>query len=150
MGRGAGRAVDGNTDGSFWDNSVTHTNLEDQPYWQVDLGESQYVDTLELWNRTDCCADRLNNFFVFYKDTPFIARNASDLLNEDGVTFQAQFLAQTNPVVMKPQRRGRYVRVQLGGQGYLSLAEVRALAGPTTVLGPPRFPRTPRGSAPAS
>src|SRR5262249_16285581 len=34
----ASSAVDGNTDGNFFDGSVTSTNLDSNAWWQVDLG----------------------------------------------------------------------------------------------------------------
>ena len=34
----ASAAVDGNTDGNFFDGSVTHTNADTNAWWQVDLG----------------------------------------------------------------------------------------------------------------
>ncbi|HVK22769.1 MAG TPA: alpha-L-fucosidase, partial [Actinokineospora sp.] len=61
-GAAASRAVDGNTNGSYTAGSVTHTAdapLDTNPWWQVDLGSSQAVGTIKLFNRTDCCADRL-------------------------------------------------------------------------------------------
>jgi hypothetical protein len=49
----AGRAVDGNTDGDWGKNSITHTteNTTD-PLWEVDLGKPTPVDRIVLWNRT--------------------------------------------------------------------------------------------------
>ena len=49
----AGRAVDGNTDGEWGKNSVTHTteNATD-PLWEVDLGKPTPIDRIVLWNRT--------------------------------------------------------------------------------------------------
>ncbi|WP_163787534.1 galactose-binding domain-containing protein [Myxococcus vastator] len=60
-------AVDGNTDGDFWDGSFTHTVLQSQqtqPWWQVDLQASHLISNVVLYNRTDCCSDRLQNFRV--------------------------------------------------------------------------------------
>src|SRR3712207_7898437 len=37
----AGRAVDGNTDGNWFNGSVTHTEGDYQAWWQVDLGSAQ-------------------------------------------------------------------------------------------------------------
>jgi hypothetical protein len=37
----ASHAVDGNTYGNYMVGSVTHTNGENQPWWQVDLGSVQ-------------------------------------------------------------------------------------------------------------
>ncbi len=48
------RANDGNTDGDFSHNSVTHTSENiDQPWWELDLGSEQPVETVTVWNRTD-------------------------------------------------------------------------------------------------
>lgn len=37
--KGPGAAVDGRTDGDWKKQSCAHTNAEDNPWWQVDLGE---------------------------------------------------------------------------------------------------------------
>jgi hypothetical protein len=34
----AGRAVDGNTDGNYYANSIIHTGSQPQEWWEVDLG----------------------------------------------------------------------------------------------------------------
>ena len=62
-------AVDGNTNGLYQNGSVTHTANEATPWWQVDLGASQSVGTVTLFNRTDCCSNRLTNFYVFVSET---------------------------------------------------------------------------------
>jgi hypothetical protein len=49
----AQRAIDGNTNGDFNANSVSHTKLEDNPWWEVDLGKAIAVDRVLIWNRTD-------------------------------------------------------------------------------------------------
>ncbi|MEQ8768117.1 MAG: DUF1553 domain-containing protein [Planctomycetota bacterium] len=47
-------AIDGITDGDFFGSrSVTHNQQEDDPWWQVDLGESRPIDRIVIWNRTD-------------------------------------------------------------------------------------------------
>jgi len=49
----AQRAIDGNTDGAWAGNSVSHTQREPHPWWEVDLGHDQPVDRIVIWNRTD-------------------------------------------------------------------------------------------------
>ncbi|HEV3197325.1 MAG TPA: discoidin domain-containing protein [Bryobacteraceae bacterium] len=68
----AASAVDGNPDGNFFDGSVTATSLDPNPWWQVDLGASASVSSVVVWNRTDCCVSRLNDYWVFISDTPFL------------------------------------------------------------------------------
>ena len=57
-----GRAIDGGTSGDFNEGSVTHTTASANTWWELDLGNSQSVERVNIWNRTDCCGDRLNNF----------------------------------------------------------------------------------------
>lgn len=47
-------AIDGKTDGDFFKGrSVTHTNTETNPWWEVDLGKVTPIDRVVVWNRTD-------------------------------------------------------------------------------------------------
>jgi len=62
-----------NTDGNFYDGSVTHTYLDTNAWWQVDLGVSATINSVAVWNRTDCCGDRLSDYWVFVSNTPFSA-----------------------------------------------------------------------------
>jgi RHS repeat-associated protein len=128
-GGNSSRGVDGNTNGSWSDNSVTHTQFEHQPWWQVDLGSVQQIGTVKLWNRTDCCGERLSNFHVLVSDNPFSSTDLTATINQAGVSnyyTAGQAGALTEIGV---GRSGRYVRVQLAGDNYLSLAEVEVMAG---------------------
>jgi len=50
----AERAIDGNTDGDYEQaKSTTHSSEEANPWWEVDLGTEQAVDSVAVWNRTD-------------------------------------------------------------------------------------------------
>jgi hypothetical protein len=59
-----GRANDGNTNGSFPSNSVTHTKAENNPWWRLAFTQSVPVTSVVVWNRTDCCKKRLNGAVV--------------------------------------------------------------------------------------
>ena len=100
----AAKAVDGNTNGIFYPNcSVTHTNSDPQAWWQVDLQAVYPLDTITLWNRTDCCGDRLTNFDV--------------LISQDGTswsTFNYPGTALTL-TTFNINASARYVKVQLRG-----------------------------------
>lgn len=120
----AGKAIDGNTDGNFSNGSVSHTNSQTNAWWQVDLGTSQQIQTIKIWNRTDCCAERLMNFYVFVSDSNFVATNPFQLSFQPGVsTYQTTGAAGTLTTI-NVNRTGRYVRVTLGDNNYLQLAEV--------------------------
>jgi len=122
----ASAAVDGNTDGNFFDGSVTATDLQTNPWWQVDLGASATVNSVAVWNRTDCCSTRLGDYWIFISDTPFLATDTPATLQFRSGTFAVHQTAVPSPSAMIPTgARGRYVRIQLSGTDYLSLAEVQ-------------------------
>lgn len=65
------RAVDGNRSGSFTAFTVTHTANEAGPFWTVLLAEETSIEEIRVYNRQDCCADRLDSFIVeiYFQDT---------------------------------------------------------------------------------
>ena len=60
----AGRAIDSNTSGNFNEGTVTHTPASENPWWELDLGKPQSVESITVWNRTDCCPERLEGFTI--------------------------------------------------------------------------------------
>jgi hypothetical protein len=118
--------MDGNTDGNFFDGSVTATNLDANAWWQMDLGTSTTIGTIVIWNRTDCCTDRLTDYWVFVSDTPFSPYDTPLTLQNRAGTWSSHQTAAPNPSTsIAAGAHGRYVRVQLSGMNYLSLAEVQ-------------------------
>lgn len=110
-------AVDGNTDGNYRNGSVTHTDLQYQPWWWVGLQSVQRVSWVVIHNRTDCCAERLTDFTVF-------------LLRADGTWRQIVYSTpQAFPLVVPVDDDISQVSIQLNGTGILSLAEVQVLGG---------------------
>jgi hypothetical protein len=122
----ANSAVDGNTDGNFFHGSVTATNADPNAWWQVDLGAVDTINSITIWNRTDCCAGRLGDYWVFVSNTPFQASDTpATLQNRAGVFASHQTTAPNSSVSIPVGVQARYVRVQLSGTDYLSLAEVQ-------------------------
>jgi hypothetical protein len=82
-------AVDGNTDGNWTNGSVTQTldgRAEMEPWWQVDLGGVVAIDSIRIWNRTDCCDQRLKGFYLFVSDNPYNTNTLVGTLAQTGVT----------------------------------------------------------------
>ncbi len=120
-------AVDGNTDGKFFGGSVTSTGRDDHAWWQVDLGASTQIGSIVIWNRTDCCSSRLSDYWVFVSDTPFLATDTPATLQKRAGIWCSHQAHSPDPSIKinTPGIAGRYVRVQLSGTDYLSLAEVQ-------------------------
>ena len=132
FGGNSARAVDGVTNGNFAAGSVTHTANQSESWWQVDLGSVRDLDFVTLYNRTDCCDNRLNNFHVFVSNTPFNSTSLSATQNQSGVSDIA-FSGQAGTVEdLSINRSGRYVRIQREGTGVLSLAEVQIIQSGTS------------------
>src|SRR5947209_1699523 len=62
------------------------TQADVHAWWQVDLGGVASLQTVQLWNRTDCCGDRLNAFYVFVSDGPFNSTDLTTTLSQPGVS----------------------------------------------------------------
>ncbi|MFP6665302.1 MAG: DUF4215 domain-containing protein, partial [Deltaproteobacteria bacterium] len=105
----------------------TSTNEEFQPWWGVDLQAVEWIDHVELWNRANCCADRLSDFYVLVSPDPFASGGLDDSISQSGVS--AFYFAGYPDLQAEISIRasGRYVRVQLSGTNILSLAEVRVM-----------------------
>jgi hypothetical protein len=41
---------------------------EQGAWWQVDLGSQKKISQIIIYNRTDCCVDRLSNYQVSISD----------------------------------------------------------------------------------
>lgn len=126
-GEGAEKAIDNNTSGdapAF--RSITHTNSEASAWWEVDLGKEYTLDSIIIWNRTDCCQDRLSNFYVMLSSTPF----QSDTYDQEKIVAHIQSYPNPSKIISLNNKKGRYVRIELVGTNYLSLAEVQLMARP--------------------
>ena len=125
-------AVDGNTDGNFANGSVSHTFLDGNAWWQVDLGASSTVNSIAVSNRTDCCGSRPADYWVFVSNTPFTASDTPATLAAKAGTWSSHQTSAPglSAAIAVGAAAGRYVRVQLAGTDYLQLAEVQVLGAP--------------------
>ncbi|MGJ8650175.1 MAG: discoidin domain-containing protein [Opitutaceae bacterium] len=120
----ASLATDQNTSGDFANGSVTHTNVEAQPWWRIDLEGTYDISEIKIWNRTGSNQARLSDFDVTILDQ-----------NEQQVWTNYQANYPDPSISLLPDALGRYVVIQLRGTDPLSLAEVEifgtAADGPT-------------------
>lgn len=138
----ASRAVDNNIDGRWEKGSVTHTMMESNPYWWVDLGQSYSIEEVRVHGRSDCCQDRLNNYILVVTDTrpdqsadltgatrsklsdPNFSLAGSDIYRSQKTFGIGQTTQNWTPVELQ-NTSGRYVLIMAPGTSrILSLAEV--------------------------
>ena len=117
FGGDASRAVDGKTDGDFGHQSVTHTNFQSKPWWQVDLDKEETIRQINIFNRTDTAKDRLSNFNVILLDS----------FGNEIERKRISALTNTSAQLAIDYKKARFVRIELEGHNALSLAEVQVL-----------------------
>ena len=128
FGAGANRANDGTTNGKFWTTfSVSHTEWEQSPWWEIDLGKEYDLTQVNIWNRTDCCEKFLMDYYLMVSDLPFSSPDLYETLAQAGVGTFFQDSKAGYPTTIAVNRTGRYLRIQMVDQGFLSMAEVEIL-----------------------
>ncbi|KAG9478900.1 hypothetical protein GDO78_012520 [Eleutherodactylus coqui] len=55
----ANKAIDGVKETNYHKGSCSHTNIEKDSWWQVDLKHMYKITNVVLTNRRDCCSERL-------------------------------------------------------------------------------------------
>lgn len=111
----AAGGVDGVKDGKWG----FHTENQVDPWWQVDLGASQPLGRVVLYNRCDL-AERNNRILVLVSDD---AKTWRQVYQHNGTTFLG--FTDGKPLsVPLTDVAARYVRLALRGQSYFHLDEV--------------------------
>jgi len=112
----AEQALDGKTVGIWNWNTVSHTNWNVGAFWQVWFGAEATVNKVYLWNRIDCCRDRMSEArvelldginggnVVAFRDIPVLAWNSSPLFVFDfegatGQTLRVRHTSTANRVI---------------------------------------------------
>lgn len=67
-GGSAYRAIDGNHSGQWNENSVTHTKDGSVQYWTLEFKVPVSIRSVMVFNRTDCCSDRLHGATLMLRD----------------------------------------------------------------------------------
>ena len=107
-----------------------HTGLDDRPWWQVDLGRGQDIVRAAIWNRCDNnSAARAKNLLIRLSDD---AKTWRTVYRHDGTVFYGH--KDGKPLIISvPRQKARYVRIELGGKGFLHLDEVE-IFGPDNAI----------------
>ena len=64
-----GRAIDGNTNGSYGSGAQTHTRTTNNPWWELDIGRDELIESIVIYNRTESnLGDRLDGFTLTILD----------------------------------------------------------------------------------
>ena len=113
------RAVDGTTNGLYIFNSCTHTAIETDPWWRVELPGPHMITKVVLYNRIDsCCTQRLSPVYVYVQESSIDTLCGSHTTSSEGLPM----LTFTCPAPIM----GDVLWAGINGSGILTLCEVKA------------------------
>nr|XP_034980357.1 uncharacterized protein LOC118089697 [Zootoca vivipara] len=117
----ASKAVDGNCNGDWYKSGTcTHTQLDKEPWWHVDLGEQFAISAVVVKNRGDCCGERLQGAEIRVGDSVADRGKSNHLCG----TITDTSLGSISTLYCN-WLKGRYVSVHIPGRAeYLTLCEV--------------------------
>ncbi|XP_077196910.1 uncharacterized protein LOC143838891 [Paroedura picta] len=113
-------AVDGASSANYMHGHCTHTDLEINPWWTVDLGAVFQVRKVSVLNRGDCCADRINGAEIRIGNSP----EKGGITNPRCATINSLSTGETG-IFDCGEAQGQYVTVTIPGIQYLTLCEVQ-------------------------
>ncbi|MFK8183994.1 MAG: PKD domain-containing protein [Phormidesmis sp.] len=122
----ASRAVDGNTDSTFTNGSVTATAVEDKAFWEIDIGAIYNLSSVQILVGNQ----PLSNYYVLASAAEFSGGNLSAVLEAPNVWRYNNSTQVEDIDTVGINAAGRYLRIQLAELGAVSLAEVKIFGTP--------------------
>ncbi|XP_072032978.1 uncharacterized protein [Amphiura filiformis] len=116
-------AVDGETKGNYGEKSCTHTKNDDKAWWKVDMGGNKCVGKVDIFNRVDCCKERLRGAVIRVGNNKDHKKNA-----KCGEVTDAMIKANQK-ISINCDLRGKYISIALKRKDYLQICEVKAYTG---------------------
>ncbi len=109
----AGKAVDGD--------SSTQTDFTEGDTWlSVDIGGLYSISSIVLWNRQDCCQERLSNALIRVGVMPLTGSNDESHISSNKLVWQQSGagspLVPFYTILLSPPVIGRWVSVQNSGE----------------------------------
>jgi len=126
------RAVDGNKNGIYSRGSVTHTDIENNPWWQVDLGRIYELDYLYIYNRhREENPELLLGAEIFTRISEFDEWAKVGAVEEIITLTTTKAWEKRIDLIENRNRRARYIMVKIPkDNAVLSLAELEAYGRP--------------------
>jgi hypothetical protein len=106
-----------------------HTDIEDRPWWQVDLLESIPIEKIVVHNRLDALQERARTLVVEVSDDAM----GWVVVHSGFAMFSGGHVGAPLELRLGGEVSGRYVRLSLAERQWLHLSQVEVLARPEMV-----------------
>ncbi|XP_051720706.1 uncharacterized protein LOC127496864 isoform X6 [Ctenopharyngodon idella] len=123
----ASNAIDGNRDSHYEHGSCTATEVQDDPWWRLDLLDQYVVTSITITNRKDCCPERLNGAEIH------IGNSLLNNGNNNPLAAKISSIPGGRSLTFKWEKgiSGRYINVFIPGPSrLLTLCEVEVYGYP--------------------
>ena len=117
----ASLAVDGNTNQQYPGGSCTHTLLDYENWIRIDLENRAVVNSVTIYNRADCCSERLTDASID------LASDADNIVNKQICTefYQIKTANQIENFKCNPSTNGIFVRLTIHSYNILTVCEMQ-------------------------
>uniref|UniRef100_UPI000577A96E discoidin domain-containing protein n=1 Tax=Campylobacter jejuni TaxID=197 RepID=UPI000577A96E len=98
-----------------------HTNLENNPWWMVDLEKEYPIELIKVFNRIYCfheVARKLTIEISKDKKNWLLVHKGMNAFYKAGIEFE---------IVLPIPMKARYVKISLDGKGYLHLSKIQVM-----------------------
>jgi hypothetical protein len=127
---GSSSTIDGNSHENAIDGLIKQedpyfaTQVETNPYWEIDLGQKQKVIGVQIIKRENV---ELSKFYIFFSNEPFQDKTYEELLGSPIISKieVAYEIKEEDFFDIDKPFEVRYIRIQLQGRGNLQLKEVK-------------------------
>ncbi|ESO88568.1 hypothetical protein LOTGIDRAFT_165351 [Lottia gigantea] len=117
-------AVDGNTDGEWWNGSCTHTDFTNGPkWWCVNLRAPERFHTIRLYNRNGA-KERLQGFSIKVSNTGGCDQSTFD---SSQVCYTDESSTPQDIYTVYDCKEGQFIFITVPAQQTLTLCEVKIL-----------------------
>lgn len=110
----ADKAIDGNPD------TFSHTYSEKNAWWLLELPAAKEIGQIVIYNRKDCCKERLTNFKVSILNSKDVEVWSDTYYTQSGYPSDRELILLPGSGII-----GNKIKIQLLGSGILSLSEVQ-------------------------
>lgn len=141
---GAWKATDGNNNGRINAQlfqqglvpvgSISSTEIESEPWYDLDLGEIKELSFIDIWNTVDLNgvdieqpSSHFHDFFVLISDSAFPDTNLTTSRSLAAHEYFSGPQAGRKYSLNQMNARGRYIRIQAMGTNKLAFAEVEVI-----------------------
>ncbi|WP_299248813.1 T9SS type A sorting domain-containing protein [uncultured Aquimarina sp.] len=114
--------------------SFSQTQVENEPWYDLDLGELKTIDFIDIWNTVELNGAAIETVSTHFKDFyVLISENPFDnmTLTEARANADYEYVKDANPTrkfsLNNLDINGRYIRIQATGNTVIKLAEVEVI-----------------------